>query len=662
MSRLRQLAVHPLAQWLAPPSDPLTVLSAAAAQTGIVGLTGAWAGGGALIIADPLLVAGDDPIAELTDQPRLLAPAPADFVGGGWFGWLAYDGRSHLAFHDHVLRLRADGWYFEALVSDRRDALLRARRDDLEALLDLPASRSTGWEVGPFGGAEPDQHCIAVEEAIEAIRAGAVYQANVCTRLSAAIAGSTVELFAAAARELAPDYAAYLTGDDRIVASLSPELFVRRRGRQVTSSPIKGTAAQTEAGRAQLAASAKDAAENVMIVDLVRNDLGSVAETGSVTVPELLSLQPHTGVWQLVSSVAAELREEVTDADLLRALFPPGSVTGAPKSSAVRLIADIEHTPRRAYTGAIGFVSPVWGAEFSVAIRTFEITGEITGARIELGVGGGVTADSVPMLEWRECLAKARPLLSAIGARLATDGPPVEPSPAQLAGGLLETMLAVDGVVLRLGDHLARLDRSCRELYQAPMPPTVPAEVIAAAAAAQPGRCVLRVVVVPVGRTLRATVTRASTGQHSAAAELTVVSRDGGLWRHKWADRTRLQADEAAFGTPLYVAADGTVLETSRGNVVLVDAAGGLITAPLREDLLPGVTRRAVLDLARDTGRGHRVEPFGLDKLYRHAAFWTSSVSLAVPIGHVGGIALPRQDDLVAELAERLLRGGRAVR
>src|SRR6185312_10882249 len=141
---------------------------------------------------------------------------------------------------------------------------------------------------------------------------------------------------------------------------------------------------------------------------------GRVCEVGSVRASSLLDVEPHPGVWHLVSTVSGRLRADVGDGALLAATFPPGSVTGAPKSRAVTAIAALEAAPRGAYTGAIGFVSPSWGAEFSVAIRSFEISA----GRIELGVGGGVTADSVPMLEWRECLHKAAPLLAAVGAPL----------------------------------------------------------------------------------------------------------------------------------------------------------------------------------------------------------------------------------------------------
>jgi anthranilate/para-aminobenzoate synthase component I len=153
-----------------------------------------------------------------------------------------------------------------------------------------------------------------------------------------------------------------------------------------------------------------------MIVDLVRNDLGRVCEPGSVGVPALVRAEPHPGVWHLVSEVTGVLRPGVADADLLRATFPPGSVTGAPKVRAMELIAAVEATGREVYTGAVGFVSPLWGLELNVAIRTFEIAG----GRIWLGAGGGVVADSSPAAEYRECLVKAGPLLAAADAALVS--------------------------------------------------------------------------------------------------------------------------------------------------------------------------------------------------------------------------------------------------
>jgi para-aminobenzoate synthetase / 4-amino-4-deoxychorismate lyase len=363
-----------------------------------------------------------------------------------------------------------------------------------------------------------------------------------------------------------------------------------------------------------------------------------------VHVAELLSVEPYPGVWHLVSTVTA--RVDGDDADLLRATFPPGSVTGAPKIRAMQAIADLEQQPRGTYTGAIGFASPSGGLEFNVAIRTFEI-GD---GRIELGVGGGITADSVPMLEWRECLHKAAPLLGSLGADLADDlvTPALPPTPGQLAGGLLETILSVDGTPVRMADHLARLDRSCRELYGHGIPPDLAATVQARGA----GGTAIRVVARP-GEPISVTASSAPARREPSAVRL--VHERRGLWRHKWAAREFLAEAERTHGVPLFVADDETVLETSRGNVFLVRDDGILVTPPLRDDLLPGITRRALLDLARDLGRPTLLAAFTVAELLAAAgAFWTSSLSGLVPIASVDGQPLRRRDSDVAALAAGL--------
>ena len=255
-----------------------------------------------------------------------------------------------------------------------------------------------------------------------------------------------------------------------MTASFSPELFLRVRGREVMTAPIKGTAPRIgdDHGAARLRASSKDAAENIMITDLMRNDLSRVCRPGSVRVEELLSVQPHPGVWHLVSTVRGTLTEPTTTADLLAATFPPGSVTGAPKLAAQRGIAELEAEPRGAYTGSIGLVSPCGGTDLNVIIRSFEMRD----GRIELGVGGGITTDSVPIREWYECLHKAAPLVAGADAELdpALDDEPDPPADELLAAGVFESVLVQRGLIVRLAGHLARLDRSCRELYGAGLP------------------------------------------------------------------------------------------------------------------------------------------------------------------------------------------------
>lgn len=621
-------------------------------QAHLAAFTGEWAGGGALVTWAPLVVADGlaEPFEALGAQPGLVGAADDGFVGGGWIGWLGYDASESLAFYDHVLRHRDGHWWFEALWSEERETSLIERRELCRSLVSAPAARAGRAHVGTFHGAPSSVHLDAVERAVEWIRAGEVYQVNVCTRLEATFAGDPAAVFARASETLAPRFGAYIAGPDRSVACLSPELFLRRRGRDVMTSPIKGTAPRDgESGASVLRRSVKDAAENVMIVDLMRNDLGRVCEVGTVRPAALLDIEPHPGVWHLVSTVRGTLRADVDDADLLRATFPPGSVTGAPKLRAIEAIAELERAPRGVYTGAVGFASPSWGLELAVAIRTFEVRGD----RISLGVGGGVTADSVPVREWRECLDKATPLLDAIGAGLGRGitAPDVAPTSAQLAGGLLETILVVDGYAVRLSDHLARLDRSSRELYGHGVPPGIDGRAIAAARQVAGPRAALRIVLDPHGDVA---VSCTAIGATAPATDLRVVRGRGGLWRHKWADRSGLDRYEQDAGAPLFVADDASVLETSRGNVFLVYPDGSLRTAALRSDLLPGITRRAILDIARDTGRRTVLEAFTLEELCGHAAFWTSSLSGVVPIDSVDGVRLPRRDEDVAALAAAL--------
>ena len=199
---------------------------------------------------------------------------------------------------------------------------------------------------------------------------------NLCTRAVGRYAGEPARLFARVVERLHPDRAALVTGPGgRALAGFSPELFWSLHEGRVTSSPIKGTAprAPGETTSPALAASAKDAAENVMIVDLVRHDLAQVSAAGSVEVPELLALRPHPGVWHLVSTVTSRLAPGRDVADLLRATFPPGSVTGAPKAAALAALPALEPAPRGAHTGAVGLVTPTRGAELAVTIRTFEL-------------------------------------------------------------------------------------------------------------------------------------------------------------------------------------------------------------------------------------------------------------------------------------------------
>jgi para-aminobenzoate synthetase/4-amino-4-deoxychorismate lyase len=305
------------------------------------------------------------------------------------------------------------------LWTEERAEALDQRYQELAARLSRSAPPAPAGLAGDFGSKSGDGvHLQGIERAIEHIHAGDVFQVNVCMRLEADWTGSPWAAFACAAGRLQPPYAAFLGSRDSAVICLSPELFLRREGRVVETRPIKGTCARdadpvtAEAQRRRLLSSEKNRAENVMIVDLMRNDLGRVCRPGSITVPDLVVAEPHPEIWHLVSKVRGQLQPTVSDAELLRACFPPGSITGAPKIRSMQLINELEPSPRIVYTGAIGYASPLAGLELNVAIRTFEIRN----GKIGLGVGGGIVADSDPRSELAECYQKAAALIAALAA------------------------------------------------------------------------------------------------------------------------------------------------------------------------------------------------------------------------------------------------------
>ena len=289
------------------------------------------------------------------------------------------------------------------------------RRQLLEAA--LPCTATTGFSAA--GYAE------AVERIRGEIACGNVYQANMTQRLDLSRCDAARESDAdhcwriyRALRSLSPaPFASYIELPEVAIASSSPERFLKLdRDRRVVSRPIKGTRRRGSSDEEdtllekELASSAKDRAENLMIVDLVRNDLGRVCETGSVEVPELMAIEPYATVFQMVSTVCGTLREECGAMDLLRASFPPGSMTGTPKIAAMQLIDRIEPVRRGIYSGAIGYLDAGGALDLSVVIRTLLVRD----GQIHIHSGGAVVHDSVPEDEYRESIDKIRALLAAV--------------------------------------------------------------------------------------------------------------------------------------------------------------------------------------------------------------------------------------------------------
>ncbi|WP_406345346.1 chorismate-binding protein [Streptomyces sp. NBC_00648] len=313
---------------------------------------------------------------------------------------------------------------FWAVAADFEGRLVCARFADVRAV-PVPAPVPGAWR-GPAAGdwtssLDRAAYTAGVRRIREHIAAGEVYQANLCRVLTAPLPDPAAADVDALTALLARGNPAPYAGTIRLpahgveIATASPELFLRRTGRVVESGPIKGT------GRTADDLLEKDHAENVMIVDLVRNDLGRVCATGSVTVPELCAVEPHPGLVHLVSTVRGELREGAGWKDLLDASFPPGSVTGAPKSSALRIIEALEAAPRGPYCGGIGWVdADRRRAELAVGIRTFWI--DRPRGVLRFGTGAGITWGSDPEREWAETELKAARLLAVASGAYTQSG------------------------------------------------------------------------------------------------------------------------------------------------------------------------------------------------------------------------------------------------
>jgi para-aminobenzoate synthetase/4-amino-4-deoxychorismate lyase len=292
----------------------------------------------------------------------------------------------------------------------------------------------------------PEEYEQAISHIHSRIAAGDTYQVNYSFRLRAGFQGDPWAFFAELIQAQRPNYAAFIETADFAVCSASPELFFALEDNTLTTRPMKGTAARGLTQTADkeeaewLQQSTKNRAENVMIVDMIRNDIGRVAEIGSVQVPELFTVERYPTLWQMTSAVTG--RSDASIVEIMRALFPCASITGAPKVSTMEIIAELETEPRGLYTGCVGYMAPGRQAQFNVAIRTAVVD---KGAKEAVyGVGGGIVWDSVAGNEYLECQVKAR---------ILTERRPTFQ--------LLETMLwTPEGGIFLLREHLERLGDS----------------------------------------------------------------------------------------------------------------------------------------------------------------------------------------------------------
>lgn len=511
--------------------------------------------------------------------------------GGHWAGFLSYE--AGLALEPKLAATaKADGqpllWFA------RFDGFETIQKDVLDDWLPNPAG---AWAGPPRPRWTQQDYAVAFDQVQALIRSGDIYQANLTLRADVPLMGDPLALYAGLRRRAAAGYGAVIwTGAD-VILSLSPELFFALKDGKITAKPMKGTAlrghdvASDVAAKQALRADPKQRAENLMIVDLLRNDLSRVAQPGSVHVPDLFKVESYPTVHQMISTVTAHCRADATFADVVRAIFPCGSITGAPKIRAMEVINAIEGAPRGIYTGSIGRVDANGDAAFNVAIRTLHLPKGATQAT--LGLGGGIVADSRVADEWAECQAKGR---------FVADDRQFD---------LIETMAfdPREGIA-RLDLHLARLRASAEAFGFAYDRHAVRNELQAATFRLHSAKR-LRLLLSPRGGVAIevADMPPARTGPVDVALmPLPVASRDFRL-RHKTTDRAFYDHARQASGQfeVLFYDDEGCLTEGSFTNI-FVARAGRLLTPPLARGLLPGILRAELIAQGRAVEADLRAE------------------------------------------------------
>ncbi|MFM7402677.1 MAG: aminodeoxychorismate synthase component I [Erythrobacter sp.] len=547
--------------------------------------------------ADALLYEGPKAlfVAHRTDEVEaVLAAAEAARLaeGGSLAGYIAYE--AGLALEPKLASLAAtrSGAAGPLVWLGLFDAPRRIAADAVPAWL---ADKAEG--PGTLGPMEPQLspggYAAAFAQLREAIEAGDIYQANLTYALAGSFRGDPAGLYAALRGAAAAGYGGLIFDGAHWLLSFSPELFVALAGREAKVKPMKGTRprmsdAEADAAMAQdLATSVKDRAENLMIVDLMRNDLARVSEAGSVHVNAPFAVESYPTVHQLVSTVRARLSPGKGAMDLVRALFPCGSITGAPKIRAMELLGAIERDARGAYCGAIGRINADGSAAFNVAIRTLRLTPIENGqGRAVLGIGSAVVADSEAIAERRECEVKAGFLRRSA------------PGLTALTCDLIETMRfdPASGIAL-LELHLARMKASAAVLGFAFDRHALRNQIQALCFELDaPAR--VRVLVARSGASALETGPLPMALEEPVKVAALPHPLDPSDWRlaHKTSDRgfydealaaaRSLGADEA-----LLVRADGQVTEGSWTSVFVDGPDGVLLTPPAHLGLLPGVLR-----------------------------------------------------------------------
>ena len=498
-------------------------------------------------------------------------------------------GNQHAEYQRHPL---IQAWSFasyDSLSKDQVDDFIKSRLNTLD-----PESQIAGIANLHFS-LDEQQFSSDIETIQEYIRNGDAYQINHTFRITGEAYGDPLALYARLRDRQPGRFGALVAEDSAIILSQSPELFIQRQGNTLKAMPMKGTASALSNSAAYLSSDAKNQAENVMIVDLLRNDLGQIALSGSVSVPQLFAVARHGDVLQMTSTVQAEAKPNIQLRDVINAVFPCGSVTGAPKKRSMEIIQELEPEERAYYCGALGWLDPNGDFAFSVPIRTVEIERNFDthASKFTLGVGSGITNDSEVKQEWEECHIKAAFLTEL---------------PSEL--GLFETILVRKSSPQNLGLHIERLRHSAT-ILGIPLSAIDSKKVIETAQE----NCV-------VDREYRLRLDLSPNGEISFQLALLAPLTDSvkifwasdilpdpqqatlysgnTLLRHKVSTRNvydqawRIAEDLGGFDA-LFVNEQGFVTEGGRSSV-FIKSEDRWLTPPISAGLLPGVMRSIILN------------------------------------------------------------------
>ncbi|CWN01010.1 bifunctional chorismate-binding protein/class IV aminotransferase [Neisseria meningitidis] len=476
-------------------------------------------------------------------------------------------------------------WFADCADTDAASWL--ARHSD-----DFPAGIST-----PQSSVSEADYLDHIRQIHEAIRRGDTYQINYTTRLHLQAYGNPVKLYQRLRQPVPYAVLSHLPdaqGQSAWTLCFSPELFLKiGSDGTISTEPMKGTApilgdGQDERRAAELQADPKNRAENVMIVDLLRNDLGKIAQTGTVCVPEPFKVSRFGSVWQMTSTIQAQALPHTSFADILRAAFPCGSITGAPKKMSMQIIESLEAEARGLYTGSIGYLNPCSGGlgfegTFNVVIRTLSLTPLSDGIYQGVyGVGSGIVIDSDPAAEYRECGWKAR-FLNELRPNF----------------GIFETLRAENGRCTLLDRHLCRLKTSARAL-NLPLPDGCENQIKQYIADLPDGAFRVKALLASDGISLSRAVLNRLTDKQRVIISPTILPAQNYLRRFKTTHRAlfdqawQTAETQGAFDS-LFFNSDGILLEGGRSNV-FVKYQGQWLTPSLDLDILNGIMRQAVLD------------------------------------------------------------------